>query len=202
MKLDDLKQAWTQEVKALDINQNLGPAIEVLEKEMISFDKQIKRRDFIETFTAAICIPAWIFGLTNADNWIETTGLIILLLACIFIPLILRKARVSETDKLVGIKSFLLNEQAKLKKQIKLSSNVVVWYITPIFSGVILFTLGANIDESGQLQLDSHMWTYYGSVVALSFGVYLLNKQGVKKKFQPTLEKIERQLTELESVES
>ena len=202
MKLDDLKQTWTQEVKALDINQNLGPAIEVLEKETISFDKQIKRRDFIETFVAAICIPAWIFGLTNADHWIETTGLIILLLACIFIPLILRKTRANETDKLVGIKSFLFNEKTKVKKQIKLLSNVVVWYIAPIFSGVILYTLGANIDESGQLQLDSHMWTYYGFVVALSVGVYLLNKQSVKKKFQPILEKIERQLTELESVES
>ena len=202
MKLDDLKQTWSQEVEALDSNQDLGPAIEVLEKETISFDKQIKRRDFIETFAAAICIPAWLYGLAKADHWMETTGLIILLLACIFIPVILWKTRVTETDKLVGIKSFLMNEKAKVQKQIKLLSNVVVWYIGPIFSGVMLLTLGANIDAEGQLQLSSQMWTYYGFVVVLCVGIYFLNKQGVNKKFKPILEKIESQLTELESAES
>ncbi|MCW8876115.1 MAG: hypothetical protein OQK04_19535 [Kangiellaceae bacterium] len=202
MKLDDLKRTWTQEVEALDGNQDLGPAIEMLEKETISFDKKIKRRDFIETFAAVICIPAWLYGLAKADHWMEITGLIILLLACIFIPVILWKTRVTETDKLVGIKSFLLNEKAKVKRQISLLSNIVVWYIAPIFSGVMLLTLGANINADGQLQLGTHMWTYYGFVFILSIGIYLLNKQGVKKKFKPILEKIENQLNELERAES
>ena len=55
MQLDDLKLAWAEEVKILDNKPEISSAIGALEEETVKLDRDIKRRDVMESLIA-LCL--------------------------------------------------------------------------------------------------------------------------------------------------
>jgi hypothetical protein len=61
-----------------------------------------------------------------------------------------------------------------------------------------MITLGGTVNDSGIPQINNHLIIYYGFLLLLIVGIYLLNKRAAKKKLAPLLENIEQRLKELE----
>ncbi|NMP17065.1 hypothetical protein [Thalassotalea sp. Y01] len=196
MKLDDLKKDWQQTITA-SVPDNLDEVITMLEKETKKMDKEVKRRDILEISIAVLLIPVWVYGLFNSVSTMQTIGLCIAILSCVYIPYKLVSAKQITPQKNSSIRDFLLTEKQKVKQQKQLLESIVWWYIAPLTSAILLITLGATVNESGFVQINTHLFFYYGCVVLLVVGVYFLNKRAAKKKFGPLLENIEQRLAEL-----
>jgi len=199
MKLDDLKQDWQEAVVTPPTTDDFTKVIAMLEQQTTKIDKEIKRRDILEISIAVLLIPVWIYGLVNSAGTLQSIGLIIAILSCIYIPYRLLKAKKINSPKSTSIKSFLENEKQKVSQQKQLLESVATWYIAPLTVSIIFITLGATVDESGMPHLNSQLITYYAFLSMLVVGAYFLNKRSAKKKFAPLLTKIEQRLSELNS---
>jgi hypothetical protein len=197
MKLDDLKQAWQEEVKVLDNKPELAQALEGLETQTNKIDREVRFRDYVEISIAMIIIPVMVWRLYTAHNVVEFIGLLILLLACIYVPYKLLSAKKVKSSKLNSVKSFLTVEKQKIEAQIKLLSTIASWYLAPLSVGILLGFTGAQAEEVSQIVFTSDMFMYYGAVIGLSVLVYFYNKQTVAKKLQPVLDNLNARLNEL-----
>lgn len=197
MKLDDLKAGWKTEIETTESKQDLTQIIHALEKETYKIDKSVKRRDFLEISIALLLIPVWVWQLFVVTGLMQTIALWILIIACLFIPYKMNKAKKIEAAKDNSVLAYLGVEKIKLENQKKLLESIAVWYISPLMLGIVLFTAGATVDESGVPQVSGQLATYYIFCGLLSVGGYLLNRRAAGKQFSPLLDKVNQQINEL-----
>ena len=197
MKLDDLKQDWQETIMTPSPSDNFDEVITMLEKQTTTIDKEIKRRDILEISIAILLIPVWIYGLFTSAGTMQSAGLILAILSCLYIPYRLLKAKKVTSTQSSNIKVFLETEKQKISQQKRLLESIAAWYIAPLTISIILITLGGTVDPSGMLHLSEPLIQYYGFLALLIVGIYFLNKRAAKKKFGPILEKIEQRLAEL-----
>ena len=197
MKLDDLKQDWQETIITPSPSDNFDEVITMLEKQTTTIDKEIKRRDILEISIAILLIPVWIYGLFTSAGTMQSAGLILAILSCLYIPYRLLKAKKVTSTQSSNIKVFLETEKQKISQQKRLLESIAAWYIAPLTISIILITLGGTVDPSGMLHLSEPLIQYYGFLALLIVGIYFLNKRAAKKKFGPILEKIEQRLAEL-----
>ncbi|TGE83224.1 hypothetical protein C7Y70_11055 [Pseudoalteromonas sp. KS88] len=197
MKLDDLKQDWQQAIETESTPDNLTEVIDMIEQQTTKIDKEIKRRDFLEIGIAVFLIPVWIWGLLNSASTMQSIGLIIAIVACIYIPYRLISAKKVNAKKSDSVKDFLVQEKQKIQQQKQMLESVVWWYIAPLTVAILLITLGAKVNEQGIPQIALGMVWYYACVGLLVLGVYFLNKRAAKNKFAPLLKNIEQRLAEM-----
>ncbi len=197
MKLDDLKAGWKTEVAQTNERQDLTNVIKSLEKETSKLDRSVRRRDLLEISISLLLIPVWIWQLFIVTNLMQIIGLWVIILACIFIPYRMIKAKQVEAPIDNSVLAFLMVEKIKLENQNMLLESIAVWYISPLMLGVVLFTVGATVDESGIPQIDEQLAIYYFSCALLAVGVYWLNKRGAQRQFTPVLDKINQRIEEL-----
>lgn len=197
MKLDDLKANWKTAIESDNSTQDLSPMIELLVKETSKVDKSIKRRDRLEISIALLLIPVWSWKLFYSASLVQTTGLWIAIVACLYIPYKLLKAKQINAPKDNSVMAFLQFEKIKIENQKKLLESVAVWYIAPLLVAIVLITAGATVDETGIPRITEQLAIYYGFCVMLVIGIYFLNKRAVKKQLLPLLDKIKQRISEL-----
>ena len=197
MKLDDLKANWKTAIESDNSTQDLTPMIELLVKETSKVDKSIKRRDRLEISIALLLIPVWSWKLFYSASLVQSTGLWIAIVACLYIPYKLLKAKQINAPKDNSVMAFLQFEKIKIENQKKLLESVAVWYIAPLMVAIVLITAGATVDEIGIPRITEQLAIYYGFCVMLVIGIYFLNKRVVKKQLLPLLDKIKQRISEL-----
>ncbi len=197
MMLDDLKVGWESEMKKPVNHEQLATVLEILKTETGKLDKSIKRRDTLEVSIALLLIPVWSWKLVYSVSLMQSVGLWIAILACLFIPYKLIKAKRVNVQKNNSVLGFLLIEKVKLESQKKLLESVALWYILPLMIAIILITAGATLDSLGIPQLTFQLKIYYSFCALLFVGVYLLNKRAAKKQFKPLLDKVNQHIKEI-----
>lgn len=202
MKFDDLKTGWKTEVEKAGEQQDLTSLVKSLEKETNKVDKSVKRRDFMEISIALLLIPVWAWKLFYSASLLQTIGLWVAIIACLYIPYKLLKARQVESAKDDSLLSFLFVEKSKLEKQKQLLETVATWYLAPLTLAIVLITAGGTVDESGIPQISQQLIVYYLFVALLYVGIYFMNKRAAKKKFSPLLDKVNQRIQELNSFEN
>jgi len=200
MKLDDLKAGWKTEVTQVNETMDITQIIQSLEKETKKFDKHVKRRDILEISIALLLIPVWVWKLFYSASVIQSVGLLIAIVACVFIPYKLVKAKQVVTAKDNSILANLLVEKNKLENQKNLLESIAIWYISPLMVAIVLITAGARVNEAGLPLISETLVIYYGFCALLVVGVYLLNKRAAANKFDPLLDKVNRQISELKKL--
>ncbi|MEP1743793.1 MAG: hypothetical protein ABJI60_04070 [Kangiellaceae bacterium] len=200
MKFDDLKTGWKTEVEKTGKQQDLTRLVESLEKETKKLDKSIKRRDIMEISIALLLIPVWAWKLFYSASLLQTIGLWIAIVACIYIPYKLLKARQVESAKDDSLLAFLSVEKSKLEKQKELLETIAIWYLSPLMVAIVLITAGSKVDDAGVPQISEQLMVYYLFCGVLYVGVYFLNKRAAKKKFAPLLDRVNQQIQELKSL--
>ncbi len=197
MMLDDLKVGWESEMKKPVNHEQLATVLEILKTETGKLDKSIKCRDTLEVSIALLLIPVWSWKLVYSVSLMQSVGLWIAILACLFIPYKLIKAKRVNVQKNNSVLGFLLIEKVKLESQKKLLESVALWYILPLMIAIILITAGATLDSLGIPQLTFQLKIYYSFCALLFVGVYLLNKRAAKKQFKPLLDKVNQHIKEI-----
>jgi hypothetical protein len=200
MKFDDLKTGWKTEVEKTGKQQDLTRLVESLEKETKKLDKSIKRRDIMEISIALLLIPVWAWKLFYSASLLQTIGLWIAIVACIYIPYKLLKARQVESAKDDSLLAFLSVEKSKLEKQKELLETIAIWYLSPLMVAIVLITAGSKVDDAGVPQISEQLMVYYLFCGVLYVGIYFLNKRAAKKKFAPLLDRVNQQIQELKSL--
>ena len=197
MKLDDLKANWNAEIASDNCTQDLSPMIKLLAKETSKMDKSIKRRDILEISIALLLIPIWSWKLFYSASLVQSIGLWIAILACLYIPYKLIRAKQVEAPKDNSVMAFLQVEKTKIENQKKLLESIAVWYISPLMLAIVLITAGATVDELGIPRLTEQLAIYYGFCMLLNIGIYFLNRRAVKKQLLPLLDKIKQRISDL-----
>lgn len=197
MKLDDLKIGWKAEVEQTSEKIDLTNVIESLKKETTKLDKSVKRRDLLEISIAFLLIPVWVWKLFYSESLIQSVGLWIAILACLFIPYKMLKAKQVDVPKDDSLLAFLSVEKMKLENQKTLLESIIWWYIAPLMLAIVLITAGGTVNEAGIPQINEQLAIYYFFCGLLSVAVFFLNKRGAKKQFTPVLEKVNLRIKEL-----
>jgi hypothetical protein len=197
MKFDDLKVNWKTKIESDNKTQDLAPIIKLLAKETGKVDKIIKRRDIFEISIALLLIPVWSWKLFYSASLVQSIGLWIAILACLYIPYKLIKAKQVDAPKDNSVMAFLQVEKVKIENQKKLLESVAVWYIAPLMLAIVLITSGAKVNEAGIPIVNEQLAIYYGFCALLVVGIYFLNKRAVKRQFIPLLDKVEQRISEL-----
>jgi len=198
MKLDDLKAGWKIEVEQTNESIDLTNMVESIEKETNKLDKSVKRRDLLEISIALLLIPVWTWKLFYSASLIQSVGLWIAILACLFIPFKMLKAKQVDAPKEDSVLAFLAVEKMKLENQKKLLESIALWYISPLMLAIVLITAGAAVNSEGLPQINQGLGIYYISCALLSVGVYFLNKRAAKKQFTPLLDKVNQRINGFE----
>ncbi|EWH08141.1 hypothetical protein DS2_18840 [Catenovulum agarivorans DS-2] len=197
MKLEDAKTAnifaEDSAVPSIDFKQ--------IRQQATKFEKTLKRRDFTETALAFLLVPVWLIALNFSVSIIQTIGLILATVSCLYIPWRMYQARKVQVtpDAADNIKIFLNRQIDKIDRQIELLSNVVKWYIAPIAVSVSLIHLGSQVTETGMPVFDTFQIGYLITVLLVAIGIYWLNKRAIKTQLLPEKEHVLQQLKQLSS---
>lgn len=197
MKLDDLKTDWENEVSPSDNEISLTEVIDSLMKETTKIDKSIKRRDILEISISLLLIPVWTWKLFFSAGVMQSIGLWIAILACIYIPYRLLKAKRVNAPQDDSVLAYLEVEKIKISNQKSLLETIALWYIAPLMLAIILITAGATVNDFGVPQISIQLMVYYLFCALLVVGIYLLNTRAAKNKFQPLLDRVNQRIDEI-----
>mgnify|MGYP003441313432 CR=1 FL=1 len=199
MELDQLKNQWRKEMEMTSTSKM--PSFEELKHKVVKLDRSIYFRDFGEISVAALMIAVLSYRLLAHQimGTLTQIGTGFLILTCVFIIYKLLKTRLPSGNDDWIISSRITSEITKLEKQIQLTSNILPWYLMPIFISIVLITLGAEHERTGSYFPNTFLVYYYMCCVLLGGVIYWLNLRVAKKKFGPILDELRKLQKELES---
>ncbi len=196
MKLDDLKKDWRNKVEAHP-KKDLSPALAIIKEETGKLDNAVKRRNIAETVAAFFIFVISVILLFRSDSLMQSIGLCIWIVACVLVPFKLFKASHRKVP-LEGMKPYLLEEKRKISNQVNLMSSVLWWYILPLYTGIVLVYIGAQLDVNGDISLSAENIVYLMICSFLAIAIYAYNSYAVRKKLQPLIYKIDQRLAALD----
>lgn len=197
MKLNELKTEWEKEMQIT--NQHVNSSMNNVVDKVNKFNGKIKRRDFIEMFTAVALITWLGFRWLTAENigWMVQLGMFVLIAVALFVCYWLFRARKMGDDDSWTLSSRLASEVNKVEKQKKLLNSIGSWYLLPISIGVIFSSLGGYYQRTGTYVPDMGLWLYYIFGAALCGLIYWLNKREAKNNIDPLLQQLKELQSEL-----
>jgi Na+/phosphate symporter len=159
------------------------------------FDRQIRRRDWIELGAGAVgavaIAPAIVYGAL-----VTRLGALVVLVGLVVIAVRLRRARAvgrpaGTTDAALPVASALRAERQRVDAQIALLESVLGWYVAPLVIGCFLIVAG-NQGAS---------WFTLGYTIflaLLAWGIVALNARVVRRTLRPMRDRLSAQMAELE----
>lgn len=144
MNLDDLKESWQRRNGELAGSRFDEVAAQV-RKRAATFQRQVLRRDLIETAAAVAVIAAFSFFLLQGNYpWIARLGMAVIILGTIEIAVVLHWTRScgERARRDLPLAKYCAAEIARVKRQIRLLRHVTWWYTGPILLGACIFFFG------------------------------------------------------------
>jgi len=189
MNEQELKQLWQKQPVPEPAPTSTNAMIEQMNQKMRKFNRTLLWRDARELIACVFIIVWFGLNLRHAHSTLTKVGDIVLVLSGLFIGANLLAARRSNRAfrTPTSVRDFLGGELDRVNRQIKLLRTVLWWYLLPLFCGVSLFSIGANLDLVIEIPVLS---TY-----ALTFGfVYWINGYAVRKTLLPLKTELEQTL--------
>ena len=173
----------------LDFNQDIG-------KKLKQFDRVLLFRDLRESIVAFVLFILILLQLLLTDNGINTTiGNIILLFACILIPIVLYLSRKIRFDAItMPTAEYMASRRKLLTRQKRLLNSAFFWYMLPIDLGWMFIALDEEWDGAAILPM-SRMVTQLLLYVAINVIVVWLNLKAAKS-IQPYIDEVDAFLEE------
>ena len=172
-----------------DFNQDIG-------KKLKQFDRVLLFRDLRESIVAFVLFILILLQLILTDNGINTTiGNIILLFACILIPIVLYLSRKIRFDVItMPTTEYMASRRKLLIRQKRLLNSAFFWYMLPIDLGWMFIALDEEWDGAAILPM-SRMITQLLLYVAINVIVVWLNLKAAKS-IQPYIDEVDAFLEE------
>jgi len=190
MNDEQLQSVW-QKMKAPLQTENI---LSVAMTEMDALKKKIRRRNRREIAGAVLIIIIMGPFSFYTSNIYSRTGAVILTLSAIIIIIKMRNGKnAAGSDLTLQPVAYLHQHLAYLKKEAKLLSTVVYWYILPPLTGLALFFFG---QDKSTVMLIFH----YVILLIITGVVYWLNQMVVDTVLQPLIVKLDGLLKEEEQI--
>jgi len=175
-----------------DFNEDIG-------KKLKQFDRVLLFRDLRESIVAFVLFILILLQLILTDNGINTTiGNIILLFACILIPIVLYLSRKIRFDAItMPTTEYMASRRKLLTRQKRLLNSAFFWYMLPIDLGWMFIALDEEWDGAAILPM-SRMVTQLLLYVAINVIVVWLNLKAAKS-IQPYIDEVDAFLEEHQS---
>ena len=175
-----------------DFNEDIG-------KKLKQFDRVLLFRDLRESIVAFVLFILILLQLLLTDNGINTTiGNIILLFACILIPIVLYLSRKIRFDAItMPTAEYMASRRKLLTRQKRLLNSAFFWYMLPIDLGWMFIALDEEWDGAAILPM-SRMVTQLLLYVAINVIVVWLNLKAAKS-IQPYIDEVDAFLEEHQS---
>lgn len=192
--MDDntLKYLWLNSCKEQNVEVNTDKLIDSINKKISDMERLVKRRDRLEIFLAVFMTALFGWWLLADVHTLAKIGDAIIIAGCllvIFKLLYARKVNVKQ-DNASEIKYYLMVSLEHTRKQIKLLSTVLWWYLLPFFIGIACIFcayLPSLLSKA-----------IYIAIVAVLYGyIYYLNKRAVKNNLRPLENNLIKALEEL-----
>ena len=168
----------------------------LINNKMISFDKDIHSRDWLELAAGVIVMLFFGYQFFTASSLWTMTGSAVLVFSCLFIAYKLLRAKAGNHQEREacdrGISTHLRAELQKVKRQKKLLQSVLWWYIAPICAGLLIYAAGFN----GSTVFKA---VYMIIVILMGIGIWYMNQKAVVQKFDPLIDEIRQSLEFLEA---
>jgi hypothetical protein len=177
VSLERLRTAWDRRLPPTLPPDDAVRELERVRARAREFEAAVTRRDRIEAFCALLLLPIFAWFAVHAAHPLSRLGSVVLVVACLLIPLRLRLARGRSPDPSLPVASFLRLQLRLATSQRRLLLTVALWYLLPLGVGVVLFVAGAV----------PWWWAaaYAALVVAFFAYLYRLNRAVVRVEVEP-----------------
>jgi len=184
MNDEELKQLWRDSCHTRDTIEISFEIKDALRK----FDRHIQRRDWQEIVIAIVLIPVFALVAYFIEPMLSRVAATITIPALLFIVFKLRQVKRSRPEyDSSSLKEYLALYRIYLLNQKLLLERALYWYILPCGLPMLLFFIGQKRYLLAALTLP------------LYYMVYRINKKAAKEELQPLIDKVDNQLTDLES---
>ena len=194
MNDEQLKKLWQTSNADKDLfTINPPKIITEMNTKVQQFEKDIKKRNKLETAVAILLIPIEFFIAFTTPNTLSKIGAILLIFASLWIVYYLKNnstKKIKTVDMQASLKEQLQNHKRQILHEKRNSENVFVWYILPVLPGMILFFAGFGIDSGFYFRLVG--------LLIIVIGIYFLNKKAANE-MKPLIEEIDKSIKHLDS---
>ena len=179
---DDLQALWQSQTSG-----ETQISLADIRDKATRFERIVARRNLREYVAAVVVVAAFAWIMWMERSSIIRAGAAIVIGGTIFIVYYLRsRGAASPMPADLGLKSALEFHRAELTRQRDLLRGVWWWYVLPILSGLLVMQIGLALAHPERL---TRIIIYCVSVVALSAGVYYLNRR-VAARIQQRIDRL------------
>ena len=184
----DLKNIWKSATQEELVKLDQKNLIRGMEKQHLKLEKGIRKRDKLEISVAIVLMPFFLAATFFLSSTLSKVGAFLMLPALGFIIYRLKAVRKYEPTAFSESTHDYLN---KLKiyytMQRDLLKEVAYWYLIPPFICISMIYWGIS-------STPNEKFINIGVAAVIYVGIYFMNQAAVRKKLDPFLEDIEREL--------
>jgi hypothetical protein len=194
MHLDQLRAVWHQHLDRSPDRADIALVARLVEQFARNFERQIHRRDIIETAAALAVVALFAPSAMRLPTLVGKIGCLVTVAGAVLVVAKLWSARRAgkRPAEPLPLSDFLSGEREHLVRQIRLLRSVAWWYISPLL-------LGANLIVWATLPSTTWFVCYLVATVLFGLLVWWWNQQAVQRDLQPLLEEIDRVIRQLTS---
>ncbi len=190
MDWNRMREQWQHDAPAAS-----AVSIEKLRSLDLTLQKQVRRRDLIETVAAVAMAVFFTFvalGLTANAEWVALGFALLLVTWAIAVPLRLRRARrqAPTEDLQLPLVENLGRQRDAALAQAHMLERVWLWYLTPPAIGIFGLTLTLQGPSTFAL-------LYLAGVLLLYLGIAWLNRYAAKTRFRTHARQLQDQIDAL-----
>ena len=195
MDLNELKNVWKQQDRDTGDQLSKSELMMMINNKMISLEENIKARDRLEIIVAiAVMIVFALWGVSAETVWTQA-GCAVIVGSAGFIWYKLKRTQRASFDSRTNphhsMREHLNGELQSVRQQKKMLQSVAWWYLSPIWVGLLLITLGFS-------QGIVYKVGYMIAVSILYVWIWRKNQQQVEGKFSPLEEEIKEAIASIE----
>jgi hypothetical protein len=187
VEFETLSELWLREAGPATDPGQLAPVLDRLQ----ALERTVRRRDWLETGSALAMIPIFVWVAATTSSILARAGALVIVAACVLIPLRLRAARRGPFDRGDAIADALRHELDRVRAQERLLRSVVWWYLFPLGLGLALFILGSV----------PSLWVAAGLIAVVAWlyaQIWRLNQRSIERQLEPRIRELLSWLASLE----
>jgi len=195
MRLDHIRDAWLSEGEGSEPDPGAAlVALGAARARAAELEANVRRRDWRETVVALVMAPVFLLLAFSATSALATAGALIVVAACLYIPLRLRTARRSIESAGLPVADALRLELEQVEAQQRLLGSTILWYFGPLGLGVALYIAGGTAPLlSRTLQI--------GALIVLYGLLAVWNIRVARRDLAPTAAALRQAIHEIEAAD-